>query len=538
MRLNRNDIGNLELWQHTGIEMPKFDFEKMVAATRENPTWVHFGAGNIFRGFIAALQQKLLDSGEADTGIIAVEAYDFEIIDRIYKPFDNLSLLVHMNADGSLYNKVIASISEGLAGDTSREQDWERLKEVFCKPSLQMASFTVTEKGYSLTGMSGDCLPDVKNDIENGPKEPKNLIAKVCSLLLERFFCGGLPIAMVSMDNCSHNGEILQKSMLSIAKGWIEKGFADKKFMAYLSNPSKVSFPCTMIDKITPRPSEAVCNAVSKLGIEDIKIVRTSKNTFISQFVNAEKPQYLVIEDHFPNGRMKLEEAGVIFTDRETVERVERMKVTTCLNPLHTALAVFGNLLGYKLIADEMKNPYLKRLVERIGYDEGMPVVVNPGILQPAAFIKEVIEERLPNPYIPDTPQRIACDTSQKIPVRFGETIKTYCSNPRLDVRGLTYIPLTIAAWCRYLMGVDDCGNIMELSPDPMLEELREYVKGIELGSIQPEGYMLKPILSNERIFGSNLYEIGLGDKIEGMFKEMIEGKYAVKAVLEKYIHC
>ena len=183
-----------------------------------------------------------------------------------------------------------------------------------------------------------------------------------------------------------------------------------------------------------------------------------------------------------------------------------------------------------------MKNPLLKKLVEKIGYDEGMPVVVNPGILEPEAFIREVIEERLPNPYIPDTPQRIACDTSQKIPVRFGETLKTYCSHSTLDVKSLTYIPLTIAAWCRYLMGINDNGDLMELSPDPMLEELKEHVKGIELGKAESVGNKLRPILSNGRIFGCNLYDIGVGVKIENYFKEMIVGKNAVKTVLEKYV--
>ena len=167
----------------------------------------------------------------------------------------------------------------------------------------------------------------------------------------------------------------------------------------------------------------------------------TGKNTFIAPFVNAEKPQYLVIEDKFPNRRMPLEQAGVIFTDRQTVDRVEKMKVCTCLNPLHTALAVFGCLLGYTLIADEMRDPALKSLVEKIGYEEGMPVVVNPQIIDPEAFIKEVIEVRLPNPYIPDTPQRIVTDTSQKVGIRFGETIKAYCLRPDLEVKNSSISP-------------------------------------------------------------------------------------------------
>ena len=83
-------------------------------------------------------------------------------------------------------------------------------------------------------------------------------------------------------------------------------------------------------------------------------------------------------------------------------------------------------LLGYDLIADEMKDPILAKLVDQIGPVEGMPVVVNPGILSPEDFVREVIHDRLPNPFMPDTPQRIACDTSQKVGIRYGETIKSY----------------------------------------------------------------------------------------------------------------
>ena len=145
----------------------------------------------------------------------------------------------------------------------------------------------------------------------------------------------------------------------------------------------RVAFPWSMIDKITPRPAKEVENALLADGIEDMEPIVTSRNTFIAPFVNAEIPQYLVVEDNFPNGRPALEKAGVYMTDRDTVNKTERMKVTTCLNPLHTALAVYGCLLGYTSIAAEMQDTELKGLIERIGYDEGMPVVTDPGIIKP-----------------------------------------------------------------------------------------------------------------------------------------------------------
>ncbi|MEN6414666.1 MAG: mannitol dehydrogenase family protein [Veillonellales bacterium] len=535
LHLNRETIKNTAAWEQAGIETLRFDYERMAALTKKNPTWIHFGAGNIFRGFIAMLQQTLLNSGEAETGIVAVETYDHEIVEKIYKPYDNLGMLAIMNTDGSLAKKIIGSISESLVGDISREKDWERLQFIFSQPSLQIASFTITEKGYNLKTIAGDYLPEVRQDMANGPKQPASVMAKITALAYTRYKSGELPIAFASMDNCSHNGEKLYHSVVAIAQQWVGNGLVEELFLSYLDNPKKVSFPWSMIDKITPRPAGSVRDELHKAGFADTEIICTSKNTFIAPFVNAEKPQYLVVEDNFPNGRMPLEQAGVMFTDRQTVDRVEKMKVCTCLNPLHTSLAVFGCLLGYTLIADEMNDPDLKKLVQRIG-SEGMPVVVNPGILRPEEFIREVIEVRFPNPYIPDTPQRIATDTSQKVGIRFGETIKAYCRRDDLSVRDLQYIPLVIAAWCRYLMGLDDQGHEMSLSPDPLLTTLTPCLSAIKLGERETVKEHLQPILSNEALFGMNLYTIGLGKKIESYFAEMISGIGAVRAALQRHL--
>ena len=137
---------------------------------------------------------------------------------------------------------------------------------------------------------------------------------------------------------------------------------------------------------------------------------------------------------------------------------------------------------------------------------------------------------------MPDTPQRIACDTSQKLSIRFGETIKAYSASENLDVNSLTFIPLVLAGYCRYLMGVDDNGSKFELSPDPMLPSLTPYFENVQLGESIDAHSVLKDILSNEVIFGVNLYEVGLGEKVEGLFQELIQGKGAVRSTLKKYL--
>ena len=435
---------------------------------------------------------------------------------------DDLSLAVTLKTDGGVEKTVVGSIAESLVLDSANEAEFARLKAIFANPSLQMATFTITEKGYVLRD-------DARQDIAAGPQKPASYLGKVASLLYARYLAGARPIAMVSMDNCSHNGEKLQAAMLAFAEGWQDEGF-----LAYVRDPARVSFPWTMIDKITPRPDPSVEAMLRKDGLAGLDPVITSKHTYIAPFVNAEESEYLVIEDAFPNGRPPLEQAGFIFTDRDTVNKVERMKVTTCLNPLHTALAVFGCLLGYQRISDEMRDEDLVSLIRRIGYQEGLPVVTDPGVIDPKAFIDTVINVRLPNPFMPDTPQRIACDTSQKLPIRFGETIKSYMASPALDTSSLCGISLALAGWLRYLVGKDDNGADMELSPDPRLDEMRARMKTVVFGQPDSADEALDPILEDASLFAVSLKDANLSSKVLALLRRMLEGPGAVRRTLHE----
>lgn len=522
-------------WKENGYVLPNFDRKKVTENTLENPVWLHLGAGNIFRAFIAKVQQEMLNEGKTDKGIIVAEGFDYEIIDKAYRAFDNLSVSVSLKSNGEMEKTLVGSVVESLVIDTE-SPDWDRIKEIFRAPDLQLVSFTITEKGYNLRDVNMNYFPAVLEDFKAGPGKPVTYIGKVTALCYERYLAGRLPVALVSMDNCSHNGDRLFSAVSDYAKNWAERGLAEKDFLTYITDGEKVTFPWSAIDKITPRPDETVKKSLESDGLEDIEPVVTSKKTFVAPFVNAEETQYLVIEDAFPNGRPVFEGEGVYFADRETVDKFEKMKVCTCLNPLHTCLAVFGCLLGYKLISEEMKDEQLRTLVTRIAYDESMPVVIDPGIVSPKDFADKVLNVRFPNPYNPDTPQRIATDTSQKLPIRFGETIKAYMASEKLDTADLKYIPLVLAGWCRYLMAVDDMGEAFEPSYDPMLDEVQNYVKDIKLGEDRDFHAELEPILSNEKIFGVNLYKAGLGALTEKYFRLMVRGKGAVRRTLAEHL--
>lgn len=533
-QLSLEGLKNKNEWSGSGIKVPDYDLRIIAENTAAAPVWVHFGAGNIFRGFIARLQNTLLNEGLSDKGIIAAETFDYEIIDKIYRPFDNLTLMTDLYTDGNTQYEVIASITDSVKVD-SDPANRAKMNDIISSPSMQMLSFTVTEKGYKITDGDGNYLPVVKRDIEAGPEDPAHVMSIVASLLYTRFKAGRLPLAIVSMDNCSQNGAKLKESVVAIADEWLRKGFVDAAFIDYINDDKTISFPWSMIDKITPRPDMSVYKNISAMGFENMGPVTTSVGTFIAPFVNAEVPEYLVIEDNFPNGRPPLEKAGVYMTDRRTVNLSERMKVTACLNPLHTCLAVFGCLLGFTKISDEMEDKDLNRLVHKLGYDEFIKVVDDPKILSPEKFIEEVLEVRLPNRFLPDTPQRIVTDTSLKMPIRFGETIKSYNESPDLSLDDLTLIPLTIAGWLRYLSGKDDNWNDMELSSDPQMGELQKALEGIKLGDISSVGSKLVPVLSRADIFGMDLSKTPLYGKIEQFYAEMIKCKGAVRELINKY---
>ena len=538
MKLTMAGIKDREAWEKAGIQLPGYDVEEVSEKARKAPCWVHFGIGNIFRVFIGGIADGLLEEGALDRGLTCVETFDYDVVDKIYAPYDNLGLSVILHGDGTRDYKVLGALAEAVKAQSSNEKQWNRLKEIFAAPSLQLVSFTITEKGYALQKADGTWFPFVEADIKNGPAKATGAMAVLTAMLYERYQAGKHPLALVSMDNCSQNGARLRQSVLTMAEEWKKAGYVDDGFLAYVSDEKIIAFPWTMIDKITPRPSEQIAADLEALGVEDMQPVITAKKTYIAPFVNAEKPQYLVIEDSFPNGRPALEKGfGVYMADRKTVNLAERMKVTVCLNPVHSATGPLGVALGYELFAHMLNTDAdMMKMARMVAYDEGLPVVQDPGILSPQAFVDELFNDRFPNEYLGDTNLRLAVDVSQMVGIRFGETIKAYVEKYG-DASRLTALPLGIAGWLRYMLAVDDTGKKYELAPDPMNEEIQEQLKDIVVG--QPETFtdQLRPILSNERLFFIDLYKAGVGEKVENMFREMIAGPGAIKATIHKYVN-
>lgn len=207
LRIKQTDIQTNGVdYIKTGVKLPHYDFESVWEETKKEPVWVHFGAGNLFRAYHAVLQQRLIEKGETDKGIIVVNTGNPATIEQVLQPHDNLSLNVVMKTDGTFDTEVIASIAESIQANRDRAS-WEKLKEIFRKSSLQLVTFTITEKGYSLRDLNGNIRKEIEQDILQGLNQPNHTMVMLTALLYERFKNGAKPIALVSTDNFSHNGD-------------------------------------------------------------------------------------------------------------------------------------------------------------------------------------------------------------------------------------------------------------------------------------------------------------------------------------------
>ncbi|MDP9831462.1 mannitol dehydrogenase family protein [Trueperella abortisuis] len=530
MKLNLAGLNDRGSFEAAGVQLPPFDVAAMQEEGKASPRWIHLGPGNIFRVFPARIAHDLLAAGDRWPITAVVPMNPDELAIQLGK-HDLMTLSTILNPDGTRDYRVIAGICEGLAWQ--RPEDFERLTQIVTNPELTLITMTITEKGYAIHDSAGNLSEQAREAIAAGPhKFHANTMANLAGLLVRRFEAGAAPINVISFDNFSHNGDKLRDSVMTIMRGWNEAGLVSDAALAWADDAAAVAFPITVIDKITPRPNASVADELAGLGFEDMGI-ETLGRTPLAGFVNAEPTEYLIIEDVLVGEVPDFAAHGVHLTSREVCDDFENMKVTTCLNPLHTALATAGVLLGFATIDSEMRDPDLKALVERLGWKEGLPVVVDPGIVKPEDFLREVLEVRFPNRFLPDDPARIAMDTSQKVGIRFGETIKKYINQGR-DLGELVAIPLVIANWMRYLLAVDDEGKPFDPSPDPLLEELQGHLDGVVLGGDVDAHAALEPILSNSAIFGTNLYETPLAARVEELFTKLVAGPGAVRTTLKE----
>ncbi|MDR7188211.1 mannitol 2-dehydrogenase [Microbacterium sp. BE35] len=405
---------------------------------------VHFGLGNFHRAHQAMYLDRLMNDGQAlDWAIcgVGVMPGDTRMRDAMHEQ-DNLYTLVLKHTDGYIERRIVGSIAEYLYAPDDPQAVIERLSD----PATRIVSLTVTEGGYNIDHLSGRfdlTNPRIAYDLAH-PDTPVTVFGLVVAALRRRREDGTLPFTIMSCDNVQSNGEVAKRSFLAFAAA-VDPGLA-----AWMQD--EVSFPSSMVDRITPATTDADRALVrDRFGIPD------------DWPVVAEPFAQWVLEDNFPAGRPPFQDAGVQLVDH--VEPYELMKLRL-LNASHQAMAYFGALLGYKYAHEAAADPLIRRLLQRYMDEEATPTLRPvPGI--DLEQYKATLLERFANPEIRDTLERLCTDASDRIPVFLLPVVR---ENLEAN-RSVALSAAIVASWARFAEGTDIRGEKHTLV-DPLAQQL------------------------------------------------------------------
>lgn len=377
---------------------------------------VHIGTGAFHRAHQAVYIDDLLAT-DPDWAICGVSLHSTEVRDALH-PQDGLYGLLLLGQETQL--RVIGSIRELLCARDESTAILARLAD----PAVRLVTLTVTEKGYCLAGEDLDVgHPDIVHDLAL-PDAPCSALGYIVAGLRQRRKLGLAAYTVLSCDNLADNGHRLRRAVLQYAQR------VDETLAAWIE--ARVSFPCSMVDSITPATDDALRERVcSELGCTDAWPIQRETYT------------QWVIEDRFGNERPPFELAGA--TMSHDIAGYDRAKLRL-LNGAHSTLAYLGSLMNLETVADAMGEPLLAGFVGRLMRESIAPVIALPEGLQASAYIDAILA-RFRNPAIRHRLAQIAWDGSQKLPVRLLSTI----SDALAANKPIASLCLSIAAWMQFV---------------------------------------------------------------------------------------
>lgn len=458
-RLNSSTLKQLPV----DIKLPNYDRAQL------KPGIVHLGIGAFHRAHQAFYTEAVLNRFGGDWGIIGCSLRSPSVRDQL-EPQDNWYTLVERSGEGESL-QLIGAVTKTLVGP----EDPAALIEIMADPGIKIVSLTVTEKGYCHEPATGDlnlAHPDIVHDLENLAR-PKSVPGFLVAALQQRFQRGLKSFTALSCDNLPNNGAVLEKVTLQFAE----------KISAELARWIKANtlFPGTMIDRIVPATTDDDRQEIeSRLGFRD------------EAMVVAEPFSQWVIEDRFVDGRPQWEDVGAQLVD--DVRIFEKIKLRL-LNGSHSTLAYTGYLSGFNYISEVMSEPAFVNMIKLYMDREAGETIAAPADFDIEHY-KLQLRDRFFNKALKHRTWQIAMDGSQKLPQRLLETLREQLAgNGNIDV-----ICLAVAAWIRYVSGVDEQGNTIDVS-DPISATLR---KLCDNNAGNPRA-MVEAIVSLPQVFGADL---------------------------------
>lgn len=442
------------------VQRPTYDRSKIKAGI------LHFGVGAFHRSHQALALDQLMAQGKAnDWGIIGVGLLpgDSKMRDAL-KPQDCLYTLVTKFSDGKFQYQVIGSIIDYIFAP----DDPQVLLEKLADPQIKIVSLTITEGGYSFDRVTGEfdpTTPAIAKDLVSATN-PVSSFGYIVEGLRLRREKGIEPFTIQSCDNIQENGEVAKKMITAFAK------MKDSDLGAWIE--ANVAFPNSMVDRITPVTlPEDVAATKKHLGLTD------------AWPVVCEPFFQWVIEDHFPLGRPKFEDAHVQMV--KDVMPYELMKLRL-LNGSHQGLCYFGRLSGYHYVHEVLQDPLISQFLTNYMNKEATPTLRPVPGVNLDDYKKQLIE-RFSNAQVKDTVARLAAESSDRIPKWLVPVIREQLAADR-DV---TLCAAIVASWARYDEEIDENGKPIDVV-DPLKNEL------VAIAKTQRQNPLA--FIENKKLFG------------------------------------
>lgn len=435
--------------------------------TRVTPGMVHLGIGAFHRAHVAEYIDNILKK-DPSWGIIGASLRRPDTR-KALAPQDFLYTLAVRNGEG-MRTRVIGCLIDVLDASAHRH----KLVEAMADPRIRIVSMTVTEKGYChdpATGNLDPDHPDIRHDLAN-PEAPLSAPGLLVRALELRRGAGHPPFTVLCCDNLPSNGETTARVVTGFAS------LRSKSLADYIS--AEVAFPSTMVDRIVPATTA-----------EDREFVMESTGFEDAWPVMTEPFSQWVIEDRFPAGRPLFEDVGVEMVS--DVKPFEMMKLRM-LNGSHSTLAYLGYLSGFEFVSQTISNPNFHAFIYDLMSKEVMPTLPMDHVQ--LGNYRDSLLNRFANPAIKHRTWQIAMDGSQKLPQRLLGTIRDRLQR-NLPVRRTA---LGVAAWMRYVSGVDERGNDIDVK-DPLSQRLRE----IAVAAQNEPAAMVDGYLRVREVFGRDL---------------------------------
>lgn len=443
--------------------VPAWDRDKLVSRI------VHLGFGAFHRAHQAVYADILAAEHGSDWGYTEVNLIGGEQQIADLNNQHNLFTVAEMSAD-AWTARVVGVVKRALHAQVD---GLETVLAAMCEPQVAIVSMTITEKGYCHSPATGQLMldhPFISADLQN-PHQPKSAPGVIVEALARRKAAGLPPFTVMSCDNMPENGHVTRNVIGTYARA------LDAELAAWIEQ--NVTFPSTMVDRIVPAITPDTLDK-----IEQITGVRDPAGVACEPF------RQWVIEDNFVAGRPEWEKAGAELVS--DVLPFEEMKLRM-LNGSHSFLAYLGYLAGYQHINECMDDENFRLAAHALMLNEQAPTLNVKGV--DLTRYADLLIERYSNTGLRHRTWQIAMDGSQKLPQRMLDSVRWHLAHhSRFDL-----LAMGIAGWMRYVGGVDERGNSIDVS-DPLLPVLREAVSRSEQGEAR-----VKALLGIEAIFGKEL---------------------------------